>query len=374
MKRKNGFTLIELLAVIVILAIIALIATPIVLNMINSARKKAAESSAYGFIDAIEYNNGFAEMEQPGYVEINGENLDVTSETFNNLKIKGKKPSGGYVTIVNGKVTGATDLCFNNYSVDYDGKKATVELGCNSSSSNDENPSTPEPVSSTYTAYSIGNSINYNPVTNQLCDNPVSTTETKTGCMKWYVIKASGESDSTVDVILDHNTTARIKWNDSNSNAYESSNVKVAVDDLVTTSNWKVTPRIITANEINTITGRTVFDSSDASHWYYFDSLTQDRVSYSESVRSDYAWLYNNLYKCKTDSPDYGCTIEDNNTYTGYGTAENGETWAYWTSTTLGTSSLWLVGRDGNLGRNQASTANIGIRPVVTISKTPISN
>ena len=34
MKRKKGFTLIELLAVIVILAIIALIATPIILNMI----------------------------------------------------------------------------------------------------------------------------------------------------------------------------------------------------------------------------------------------------------------------------------------------------------------------------------------------------
>ena len=41
MKRlnKKGFTLIELLAVIVILAIIALIATPLVLSLINNAKE-----------------------------------------------------------------------------------------------------------------------------------------------------------------------------------------------------------------------------------------------------------------------------------------------------------------------------------------------
>lgn len=45
MKNK-GFTLIELLAVIVILAIIALIATPVILGIIEDARKGAAERSA----------------------------------------------------------------------------------------------------------------------------------------------------------------------------------------------------------------------------------------------------------------------------------------------------------------------------------------
>ena len=40
MNKKGGFTLIELLAVIVILAIIALIATPIVLNIINDTMSK----------------------------------------------------------------------------------------------------------------------------------------------------------------------------------------------------------------------------------------------------------------------------------------------------------------------------------------------
>lgn len=54
MKKNKGFTLIELLAVIVILAIIALIATPRILDVVETARKGAAESSVLGYIDAVE--------------------------------------------------------------------------------------------------------------------------------------------------------------------------------------------------------------------------------------------------------------------------------------------------------------------------------
>lgn len=53
MKNK-GFTLIELLAVIVILAIIALIATPIVLGIIEDTKQSANEVSAQYIIDAVE--------------------------------------------------------------------------------------------------------------------------------------------------------------------------------------------------------------------------------------------------------------------------------------------------------------------------------
>jgi type IV pilus assembly protein PilA len=54
MKKNKGFTLVELLALIVILAVIALISTPVVLNMIESSRQGAAESSMLSYVDATE--------------------------------------------------------------------------------------------------------------------------------------------------------------------------------------------------------------------------------------------------------------------------------------------------------------------------------
>ena len=53
--KNNGFTLIELLAVIVILAIIALIATPIILGIINDARDSAKTRSAELIATGVEY-------------------------------------------------------------------------------------------------------------------------------------------------------------------------------------------------------------------------------------------------------------------------------------------------------------------------------
>lgn len=46
MKNRNGFTLLELLAVIVILSIIALIASPVIINLIEDSGTTAAEDSA----------------------------------------------------------------------------------------------------------------------------------------------------------------------------------------------------------------------------------------------------------------------------------------------------------------------------------------
>ena len=51
---NNGFTLIELLAVTIILAIIALIAVPIILNIIDETKKSAFKETVKGVERGIE--------------------------------------------------------------------------------------------------------------------------------------------------------------------------------------------------------------------------------------------------------------------------------------------------------------------------------
>ena len=126
--KKRGFTLIELLAVIVILAVIAIIATPIILSMINNARKSAAKSSAYGYFESIDTNNGFADAEVEGYTKIADGDYNVSEIS---VKMKGESPSSGEVTIEKGKVKVA-EICINGYNVTYNGKEAETGSKCSS--------------------------------------------------------------------------------------------------------------------------------------------------------------------------------------------------------------------------------------------------
>ena len=127
--KKRGFTLIELLAVIVILAIIALIATPIILNIINDSKKSAAVDSAYGYIEAIEYNNSMYQINNTKYPLIN-DGTDIDISTIRNLELKGTQPESGKISITKGRVIKAT-LCINDYSVEYNGIEAQVVGKCN---------------------------------------------------------------------------------------------------------------------------------------------------------------------------------------------------------------------------------------------------
>ena len=377
MRNKKGFTLIELLAVIVVLAIIALIATPMILNVVEKARKGAAKSSALGWIDAVEKQIMVNQLNENPEI-LDGE-YSLPMDNKYKISIKGSKPSSGNMTITKSKVASAT-MCINNYTVTYNGKTATVGNKCDGTIQVSSGPTKVEAKTG-----ETHKGIVYLDPTNlsKTCtaSNSVSTTETKTGCMKWYIFNDSGDNYT---MILDHNTTARIKWNDSNSNvAYEQSNLKAVVDDLVTTSGWEVTPRLITADEVSTITGKAGFDASSTSSGYYFDDPSKGRThaTFSESVRSSYDWLYNNLNQCKTDSTDHGCTIEDNNTYTGYGTAGEGQTDGYWTSTPLGTAGsghfVWSVYRNGSLAMATPTSlhddSSNGGRPVITIDKSAIN-
>lgn len=77
--KKNGFTLIELLAVIIVLAIIALIATPIIFNVIENAKLKSLENSTYGVVDAVrmQYMENLMNSTD-GTVKLTGNVADLT--------------------------------------------------------------------------------------------------------------------------------------------------------------------------------------------------------------------------------------------------------------------------------------------------------
>ena len=94
--KKKGFTLIELLAVIIILAIVALVAIPIVLDVIESSKKSAYKSSAYGILDAA--RNYYAEswLDDSKKTNING-----TTNLLSEFVINGQKPTDGAVYINN---------------------------------------------------------------------------------------------------------------------------------------------------------------------------------------------------------------------------------------------------------------------------------
>lgn len=119
MKSNKGFTLIELLAVIVILAIIALIATPMVLNTIEDARKGAAQSSALTYVSEVEKQIAINMISDPSYTV-----ASVTDTSF--VKVKGDAPTSINLTVEDGIIKNGT-LVINNYTISYDGKKATVQ-------------------------------------------------------------------------------------------------------------------------------------------------------------------------------------------------------------------------------------------------------
>ena len=331
MKEKNkGFTLVELLAVIVILALIALIATPIILNVINDAKKQAAKDSAYGYMDAVEKYIVSSELEDKS---IQDRTYSVEDLNSMGVSIKGSTPDNGTIKIENKEVK-SYDIGIDGYVV-RNGKVDKV---------------------STTKSFKNGTAVYYNPETRKKCSESESksTTGTKRGCMKWYVFNDK-EGNATVNVILDHNTTAGVAYNSTGSNS-EMKEVKIKLEE--DTKDWKNTARLITANEIAKITGKTGFDASKENQdWFYLDSNNQTQTA-SSTNKSKYAWLFDYTIDCT----NYGCNTPDSSN------------WGYWTSTPNKASSTiaWRVYRSGDLSRDYVTNAGHGVRPVITISKSNI--
>ena len=333
MKEKNkGFTLVELLAVIVILALIALIATPIILNVINDAKKQAAKDSAYGYMDAVEKYIVSSELEDKSIKD----GTYSVEELNKKISVKGSTPDNGNIEIKNSSVK-SYDIGIDGYAVS-NGKVDKV---------------------STTKKIENGTAVYYNPVSGEKCTGYTeanSKTGKNSGCMKWYVFNDK-EGNATVNVILDHNTTANVAWNSTGSNS-EMKEVKIKLEE--DTKDWENTARLITANEVAKITGYTSWGTNITGYpWFCFDTNQQDDTNDCAKAqgKSKYAWLFDYTYECT----NYGCNTSDLST------------WGYWTSTQYVNSiHVWFVARNGRLDVNSASSTGHGVRPVITISKSNI--
>ncbi len=200
--------------------------------------------------------------------------------------------------------------------------------------------------------YPNGTAIYYNPTTGEKCtsSSAVSTTGTKNGCMKWYTFNDE-EGNSSVNLILDHNTTAGVAWNSSGNNSEMNEAAKTLIND---TKAWKVAARLITANEVAKISGNTNWDSSKTGQdWFYLGSNNQSDTS----KRSNYGWLYD---RTGQDCKEYGCS---NNS--------NVEIYGYWTSSAniSDFTYAWGVYGGGHLDDGPVIYTNAGVRPVITVSK-----
>ena len=126
--NSKGFTLIELLAVIVILAVIALIATPLIMGVIDDARKGSAKNGAYGYVKALE-NTVATEMIKDTTISPDSPQKEVGKVSFTplmndgsegtkkkaDINYKGTKPDRHSLKIVNGTVGDDSCIVVSGY-------------------------------------------------------------------------------------------------------------------------------------------------------------------------------------------------------------------------------------------------------------------
>ena len=354
--NKKGFTLVELLAVIVILAIIALISTPIILGVIETAKKGAAEQSALGYIDAVEKQIVYNQVKENQTPLTNGTyETDVLNSTYG-VNVKGTKPTTGSWVQIEKKEIVAYSLKIGEYVVNYKEADKKVEVIKNGTIEEKPNGSTVSgPTMTAPSETDKHKGIVYLDPTNlnKTCNasNSESIKERIEGCMKWYIFDDSGNNYT---MILDHNTTATVAWNSTGSNS-EMKEVASQLQEDTKTWDSSLNVRLITANEVAKITGNTKFDANEEGQsWFYLDGK-----KVTDKNASQYAWLYDYTNGCTSN----GCNIADSST------------WGYWTSTPVidHSSHAWRVGGDGGLSNNGVSFTSSGVRPVITVSKSKIS-
>ena len=315
--NKKGFTLIELLAVIIILAIIALIAVPTILNIIDNSKKKALVNSAYGMISAAEL------YYTEGLLINNTVDKTFSGPEYTDLNFKGEKVENGEVKVNNvGDVS--IWLYQNNYCVYKNMSDVQVQEQDNVGSSEEcSNLMSNETESSSISCTSTSGTVSYALGTSYTCDPG-------DGPRTFYVLEDNGDS---VSLIMNENIGSTVEWDESGNNADGPVTALAYLEEQ--TSSWTV--------DVSLPTGQQIADAVGNTSWTSGGSY----ISLSSAP-----WLYDNL-DGETSTNSYG----------------------YWTSTPSSSNSrsAWRVDYRGGLYGNSVDNTRSGVRPVITVSKSQLS-
>ena len=364
--NKKGFTLVELLGVLVVLSVILMIAFPLITTYINKSKQKAYDTQMEIIMTGLKnYANEHKEVlpvNDADYVTftlgqlkslgiannsvvnpLDGKEIDDSME-FKIIKDGSKytyqivessrlsrddKNHTPYITL-NGHILNYIDLDstyteLGASATDYNGKPLSVTIDKTDldvstigvyqiryeaiDSNNTKSYAIRTVIVGEFKILANGTVVYYNPETNTKCTSAeaVSVSETKTGCMKWYVFNDDGKS-KTVNLLLDHNTTAAVPWI-TEEDYIESGGTKeefereiiskgpiTALKQLKSdTSTWNksINPRLIEANEIVTITEYPIWDNN----FYYFHTNSQTQYKGAAGTNK-YAWLFDNTRSC----------------------------------------------------------------------------
>ena len=422
--KKKGFTLIELLAVIVILAIIALIVTPVVSKIIDSAKKSANARSVEGHIKNIEYaviqaafSNNMEDLKK--YDGVTSDTLfraTATIQEGDDIYCESITLSDGLVTIASGCRKSGWDKEYTyerGVGAYVTGEaKPIVNPEPSTPEPSTPEPSNPEPSNSEPTEpepvvipeVSLSDVVYYDPVSTNKCDSTTfdlnAVKENGSTCYRWRVIDVDTSADS-VNIQLDHNLVNKSSWGeilDGPTTAMSNLATQTASWSRVSLLNYTyVTPssrygtltctdgtciasgkgntvatnaraRMITADEIAAITrtitsGSTYADSWSVSSpsWFFFSR--ENRVPGTQSSGTGnitLSWLLENT-RVDSSYPS-GSTVNE------YAAANYG----YWTMTPY--SSYYVIGVDYggylyNGDNDGGARGNLGVRPVINISK-----
>ena len=408
--KKKGFTLVELLAVIVILSLVLVIAVPSVNRYIKQSKEKAYNTQISTIIEAAQAyasaNSGLlprkeefvvkitlGQLKSSGLIkeEVKNPNDDKYFDDALTIEIKKKGETYNY-DIVESTITtrdGEKSPIINlngSPMVTYNLNATYTELGASATDSDGNAISNividksnlvmsaegiyqvkytatdTKGISSTVyrnvyvsnNKYANGTAIYFNPNNNSVCSKAEATSNTSksNGCMKWYTFNDDGSS--TVNLLLDHNTTATVAWASTGTNANGPVEVKKQLEN--DTASWngavKSTVRLIEASEIAKITGYPNWNNNR----YYFH--TNSNTEYKGAAGTNrYAWLFDNTYNCTT----YGCNVADPSAG------------AYWTNTADSGSfnTAFTVYYIGILSHDNsvANASGPGVRPVIEVSR-----